>query len=193
MHPHFETYLQTHTTLLPDSIRRVSSMAIPHTLRRNEYILSTGEICRHKVFVISGMLRMFGTSADGSEHILQFAPENGWTLDVESYDKQIPSLVNISAIEPSVILCWTKADFTSLLSDIPQFRSFADQIIARNNYYSRQRMLTMLSATPEEKYESFVQNFPGYLSRLPLRMIAAYLGISLKTLTRIRHMQLQRS
>lgn len=139
------------------------------------------------------MLRMFSTSADGSEHILQFAPENGWTLDVESYDKQIPSLVNISAIEPSVILCWTKADFTSLLSDIPQFRSFADQIIARNTYYSRQRMLTMLSATPEERYESFVQNFPGYLSRLPLRMIAAYLGISIKTLTRIRHTQLIRS
>ncbi|CAM3840985.1 Crp/Fnr family transcriptional regulator [Mucilaginibacter galii] len=193
MHPHFETYLQTHTTLLPENIQRVSSMAIRHTLRRNEFILSTGEICRHKVFVISGMLRMFSTSADSSEHILQFAPENGWTLDVESYDKQIPSLVNISAIEPSVILCWTKADFTSLLSDIPQFKSFADQIVARNIYYNRQRMLTMLSATPEERYESFVREFPGYLLRLPLRMIAAYLGISIKTLTRIRHTQLLRS
>jgi CRP/FNR family transcriptional regulator len=53
-------------------------------------------------------------------------------------------------------------------------------------------LFTALSATPEEKYEEFVRTFPDLLSRLPLHMIAAYLGISLKTLTRIRAAQLHR-
>lgn len=193
MHPEFEAYLRTHTNLTPDVIRSISDLAVTRTLRRNDCIFSAGEICRHKVFVVSGMLRTFSESADGSEHILQFSPENNWALDVESYDKQVPSMVSLGAVEPTKVLYWHKADFNSLLSTIPQFRSFADQIIARNIYYSRQRMLMMLSATPEEKYEDFVREFPGYLLRLPLRMIAAYLGISLKTLTRIRHAQLQRS
>ncbi len=193
MHTEFETYLRTHSDLPPEAIRRISDLAIKRTLRRNEYLFSAGEICRHKVFVVSGMLRTFSASADGNEHILQFSPEHSWTLDVESYDQQVPSRVNISSVENSDILCWQKADFNSLLADIPQLKSFADQLIARNIYYSRQRMLTTLSGTAEEKYEDFIREFPGYLSRLPLRMIAAYLGISLKTLTRIRHAQLQRN
>jgi hypothetical protein len=51
----------------------------------------------------------------------------------------------------------------------------------------------MLGGTPEERYDKFVQDSPGLLSRLPLKMIASYLGISLKTLNRVRHAQLVRS
>jgi len=193
MHPEFENYLRTHSNLPPDAILHISSLAIKRTLRRNDCVFNAGEICRHKVFVLSGMLRTYSESADGSEHILQFSPEQTWTLDVESYDKEVPSVVNIGAVEPSEVLCWSKLDFNSILAAFPQFKALADQIIARNIYYNRQRMLTMLSSTPEEKYEEFVQAFPGYLLRLPLRMIAAYLGISIKTLTRIRHAQLQRN
>jgi CRP/FNR family transcriptional regulator len=193
MHTEFETYLRTQSNLPPDAIQRISSLAVKRTLRRNDHIFTAGGISRHKIFVVQGMLRTYSAGADGSEHILQFAPEHSWTLDVESYDKEVPSVVNIGAVEPSEVLCWNKADFNTLLAGIPQFRSLADQIIARNIYYNRQRMLTMLSATPEERYEDFVRDFPGYLSRLPLRMIAAYLGMSIKTLTRIRHAQLQRS
>ena len=192
MHPEFEAYLRKQCDLPPEMIRRISDFAIKRTLRRNECVFNAGDICRHKVFVISGLLRTFNATADGSEHILQFSPENSWTLDVESYDKEVPSRVSIGAVERSEILYWHKADFTSLLADLPQFKKFSEQLIARNIYYSRQRMLTMLSSSAEEKYDDFVSAFPGYLSRLPLRMIAAYLGISLKTLTRIRHAQLQR-
>jgi len=79
-----------------------------------------------------------------------------------------------------------------LLADIPQLKSFAERLISRNIYSSRQRLLTALSATPEEKYHEFTQSFPDLLARLPLHMIASYLGISIKTLTRIRQAQLRR-
>lgn len=193
MHIELEDYLQHKCELPAEAIRIISDLAIPRNLRRNENLFNAGEICRHKIFVVSGMLRTFSCAADGTEHILQFSPENSWTLDVESYDKQIPSQVNIGAVENSQVLCWQKSDFSALLANIPLFKSFSDRLIAQNIYYNRQRMLSTLSGTPEEKYDDFVRNFPGYLSRLPLRMIAAYLGISLKTLTRIRHAQIHRS
>ncbi|WP_121808007.1 Crp/Fnr family transcriptional regulator [Mucilaginibacter kameinonensis] len=191
MHPEFETYLRA-GNIAEEAIRRISNLAVQRTLRRNEILFSAGEVCRHKVFIASGFLYTFNISADGNQHILQFSPENSWTLDVESYDKQIPSEVSIAALEPSTILCWQKNDFEMLRAEIPQLKKFAEDLIARNTHYSRKRILLSLGATPEEKYEDFVQTFPGYLSRLPLRMIAAYLGISIKTLTRIRHAQLQR-
>lgn len=188
----FENYLRLQTDLSEDDIHRISALASTRKLRRNEFLLREGEICRHKVFIVSGLLRTFGITPDGSEHILQFSPENTWTLDAESYDRQTPSRYHINAVEPSELLLWAKADFNMLLADIPRLKNFAEQLISRNIHSGRQRLLTTLSGTPEQKYEDFVQNFPGMLSRLPLRMIAAYLGVSLKTLTRIRHAQLQR-
>jgi len=188
----FEKYLRLQTDLNQDDINRIIGLAVQRKLRRNEFLLREGDICRHKIFIASGMLRLYGLAPDGSEHILQFAPESSWTLDVESYDREVPAHTNIVAVEPSELLLWPKADFTRLLDDIPQLKNFSQQLISRNIYNSRQRLLTTLGGTPEQKYEDFVQNSPGLLPRLPLWMIASYLGISLKTLTRIRHAQLQR-
>jgi CRP-like cAMP-binding protein len=188
----FETYLRTHTSLSDEDIERITSAAMPRSLRRNELLLQQDQVCRHKTFIVNGLLRTFGIVEDGSEHILQFSPENSWTLDAESYDRETPSLFNIAAVERSELLLWTKADFDRLLTDIPELRTLSLQLISRSNYSSRQRLFTVLSATPEEKYEDFTRTFPHLLARLPLHLIAAYLGISLKTLTRIRHAQLHR-
>lgn len=186
----FENYLRTHTRLDVAAIERISSLAIPKILRRKELLLQQGQVCRYKVFIVKGLLRNFGIAADGSEHILQFSPENSWTLDVESYDKQTPAQFNIGAVERSEVLLWAKADFNQLVEEIMPLKAYTKQLISRNIYLSRQRLLSTLSGTPEEKYEDFVRTYPHLLARLPLRMIAAYLGISLKTLTRIRHAQL---
>lgn len=184
--------MASQTDLPAETIRHIGSMATFRQLTRNQALLSAGEICRHKIFVISGLLRSYHLRTDGSEHILQFCPEHTWTLDVESYDQQIPSLVTIQAVERSAVLLWAKPDFDKLLKDIPELKKFSERLISRTIYHNRNRILTILGGTPEERYADFLNAYPDYLARLPLRMVAAYLGISLKTLTRIRHAQLQR-
>lgn len=186
----FQQYICAHASLTEEELERVYLIADERVLKRNELLLTEGEICRHKTFIVSGMLRTFGTSDDGSEHILQFSTENNWALDAESYDKLAPSRFNIAAVERSQLLMWSKPDFDRLLHDIPALKSLAERLISRAIYTGRHRLLTALSATPEQKYIDFVQEFPSLVRRLPLHMIAAYLGISLKTLTRIRRTQI---
>lgn len=192
MHIEFENYMASQTDLPTETIAHIGSVATLRRLRRNEALLSAGEICRHKVFVLDGLLRTYHIKPDGNEHILHFSPQHTWTLDVESYDQQSPSLINIEAVERTAVLLWTKPDFDKLLKDIPELKKFSERLIARTVYNNRNRILTILSGTPEERYADFVNANPDFLTRLPLRMVAAYLGISLKTLTRIRHTQLRR-
>ena len=188
----FDTYLRTRTSLNDAEIEQIVLAAKPVSLQRNEALLQQGQVCRHKVFIVKGLLRIYGTGADGSEHILHFAPENGWAVEPESYHQQTPSQFTIAAIERSEVLLWTKPHFDRLLQDIPELTVLSEQLIMRTNINNRQRLFTTLSSTPEEKYEDFVRTYPDLLSRLPLHMIAAFLGISLKTLTRIRHAQVRR-
>ena len=188
----FLAYLTASSDIFVPDMEKIFLMAEQKTIDRNEFLLEQGQISQHKIFVVKGLLRNFSLSDEGNEHILQFNPENTWTLDVESYDNGTPARFNISAVEKSEVLIWEKSDFNSLLEEIPAFRSLSQSIISRNIYSSRQRILTAISATPEEKYTEFVsQNFE-LLSRLPLFMIASYLGISLKTLTRVRRAQFQK-
>jgi CRP-like cAMP-binding protein len=188
----FDTYLRTCTSLNNAEIEQIISAAKPVSLQRNEALLQQGQVCRHKTFIVKGLLRIYGIGADGGEHILYFSSENGWTLDPESYHQQTPSQFTIAAIERSELLLWTKPDFDRLLQEIPELTILSEQLINRSHFSNRQRLFTTLSSTPEEKYEDFVRTFPDLLARLPLHMIAAYLGISLKTLTRIRHAQVRR-
>ena len=188
----FDTYLRTRTHLGDEAIEQIGRAARPLQLRRNEFLLQQGQVCRHKTFIQKGLLRTYGTADDGAEHILQFAPEHHWALVAESYDRQEPPQFSICAVEPCELLLWSKADFERLLADIPGLAALAQQLITTNIHSSRLRLFSALSATPEEKYNDFVRQFPDLLARLPLHMIASYLGISLKTLTRIRHAQWQR-
>ncbi|ACU61774.1 putative transcriptional regulator, Crp/Fnr family [Chitinophaga pinensis DSM 2588] len=189
----FNNYLQVNTRLKEEEIDTIISFAVSRKLRKHEFLFHEGDICRHKYFVISGLLRSFSTGSDGTEHIIKFSPENSWTLDKESYDLQIAAHTSISAVEASHILSWSKADFERLNKEIPALNEFTTQLTADNIYNSSQRLVTTLSATPEEKYLDFVKNYPALLQRLPLKMIAAYLGVSLRTLDRIRHAQLPQS
>ena len=185
-----EKYLCLQGGFSENDLHRVSSLAVEKKLSRNEFLLRNGEVCRHKIFIVKGLLRTFGMTQDGNEHILKFSPENTWTLEKESYDQQTPARVNISAVEPSEVLLWTKPDFERLIEELPPLKWYTEKLTAQNIYSGSQRLLTTLSATPEEKYENFIQTYPQLLLRLPLKMIAAYLGISLRTLDRIRHAQL---
>ena len=70
----FETYFKTNANLSDTELETILSFATPKCLHRNELWLQEGQVCRHKIFINKGLLRTYGTAADGSEHILQFAP-----------------------------------------------------------------------------------------------------------------------
>jgi len=188
-----EQYLSTHTKLSETEIASICSLAKTQQLRRNEPLLAAGEVSRYKVFVQSGLLKVYTLSADSNETIFYFLQEQTWTsLDITSYKKQSPSSFYIAAIEPTELLVWDKRVFERLLSELPELKNYADQVGGQKVYLNQQRLMTALTGSPEEKYEQFKCDHPQLLLRLPLHMIAAYLGISVKTLTRIRHAQWMR-
>jgi len=189
----FQQYLQEYTQLSDAVIESICSLAKVRRLRRNESLLAVGEVSRYKIFVISGLLKVYTVSAEGNETIFHFLQEETWTsLDVESYEKQSPSSFYIKAVEPAEILLWNKLDFDHLLTEYAALKNYADQLGLRKVYLNQQRLMSALTGSTEEKYEHFKHDHSELLARIPLHMIAAYLGVSVKTITRIRHAQLTR-
>jgi len=124
---------------------------------------------------------------DKGEHILRFALENWWAGDRESYTLETLSKYNIEALEETAVLLWTKADFNNLLTTIPSLKKLMDSLIVKNQIANQNRIHAAITYTVEEQYNDFVKRYPGITNRIPLHMIASYLGVKRETLSRIRN------
>nr|WP_067062181.1 Crp/Fnr family transcriptional regulator [Mucilaginibacter sp. L294] len=188
----FKRYIKEKVKLSEEDLELIRSVAVEKIVRRKQLLLQQGEVCRYKIFICKGLLRTYRTREDGSEHVMMFSPETWWATDPESLNNQTPSFYYIDALEDSEVLLWTKKDFAMLCAKIPALKSYSEKLISTNLNIGRQRIFSALSATPEEKYDEFVASYPNIFARIPLHMVASYLGVSLKTLSRIRQAQLKR-
>lgn len=129
---------------------------------------------------------MYTVGNDGTEHILRFAAENWWISDRESYNNGTPSKCNIDALENCEFILIDKPAFLHLLTTIPKLKNFIDSLLARSYDAIQHRVIDTISYSTEEKYQHFITRFPDIFYRVPLHMIASYLGLSRETLSRVR-------
>jgi CRP-like cAMP-binding protein len=191
MFAEFEKYIREHTSVTDNDIKLFRETAVERTMRRKDFLLREGEICRYKAFVSKGFLRTYRTTENGNEHIMQFSPENCWTTDPESLENLTPSVCNIDALELTEVVMWTKKDFDYLFNNIPELKTYTDKLIYRNLHRTRERVFSAISSNAEEKYDEFIKTYPGIFTRVPLHMVASFLGVSRETLSRIRRAQVK--
>jgi CRP-like cAMP-binding protein len=192
MFQHFEAYINSTASFTQEELKLIYSLSMEKKLRRRQLLMHEGEVCRYKIFVCKGLLRTYRKKDDGSEYNMRFSPENYWTLDPESYNNQTPSKYNIEALEDAELLLWSRENFEELMVAIPVFKSYSEKLKESSLGASQDRILMNISYTAEEKYQAFITSFPDVFRRIPLHMVASYLGVSRETLSRIRHAQLKR-
>jgi len=188
----FKRYLHEKVAVTETALERISSLSIPTKLRRGEHLLKEGEVWRYRAFISKGLLRTYRTDDTGQIHVLRFAIENWWAGDSESYFSGKPSVCSIDALEPSEILLWKKDDFETLSNEIPALKEMRDKLVTRNLIATQNRLFFDNSHTAEEKYRNFLESYPEIARRVPLHMIASYLGVTRETLTRIRRQAAKR-
>jgi CRP-like cAMP-binding protein len=180
------TYLTAHGSFTAAELARIAAAASPKKLQRHDQLLQAGEVCRAQAFVTSGLLRLHRVGADGTEQIMRFAAANWWMCDLESFHHGLPAKGVIEALEESEVLLFSKEKWEALQRDIPAFNSLHTQILSRSLEAQCDRLHTALGMPAKERYEVFVKAFPAFHNRIPLRMVAAYLGVSRETLSRVR-------
>lgn len=182
----FETYIRNHSTFSNEDIAAIKSLAISKRLKKKQFLLRPGDVCRFHTFICSGCLRSYRIGSDGSEHILSFSHDNQWISDQVSLATNEPSTDYIDALEDSDIIQVSADSFKNLLRDIPNFDVLRTKIITEDSFRSRDHIYMMIGYQAEERYRHFVRLYPHLYHRIPLFMIASYLGVTRETLTRIR-------
>lgn len=185
----FDLLLQNiarHIALDPEESRFFTSLLQVRRLKKKEFLLRAGEVCRYETFVLEGCLRNYYLDDGGTEHILQFSVEDWWTSDLYSLLTETPATQFIDALEDTTVALLKKDDLEWLYRKVPKFERFF-RIMLQNAFIAHQRrILQNIGSTGEDRYRAFREKYPYLEQRLPQHQIAAYLGITPEFLSKIR-------
>ena len=175
-----------HISLDEEEISWFISIIKQQQVSKKELILREGQICKNISFVHSGILRAYHLDKEGKETTIMFALKDWWITDMFCFINQQPAMLNIEAVENSCIFQLQKNDLDKLYLKVPKFERFF-RIVMQNAYIREQlRVIENLSMKAEDRYNNFLNKYPQFAQRLPLKQIASYLGITPEFLSVLR-------
>lgn len=155
-------------------------------VQKREFLLTEGEKCKHYFFVTEGLTRTFYIDSKGKEVITSFAIENWWLTDIESFINRKRSSLSIQAIEPTKVLAITYEDLEKSYMETPSINTFFRMLTQNMVVAIQKRHNFYMKAEGKDRYEFIVQCLPEFVQRIPLRMLASYIGITPEHLSELR-------
>ncbi len=158
----------------------------PIEVKRNELLLSQGEICKHVYFIAKGCLQVFGHDTDMNEATRDIVIEDNWCSELISFGSGQPSTENIRAVEASQLLTIDRNGFLEMIQSVPQFDKVYKEILEASYANSVYRINTFVSLSSLERIKWLMQHRPTLMTRLSSKLIASYLGINKDVFSRLK-------
>lgn len=155
-------------------------------LAKNSYFVLHGKICRQVAFIKKGTLRTYYLNENAEEVTSCFCIENSLTTSYKSFILQQPSELAIQAIEDTELLVIDYADLQNLYQQSVVWQNIGRTIAERQYIVMEQYASVLCNETAKEKYLRLLKEQPSILNKASITDIATYLGVTRRTLSRIR-------
>lgn len=155
------------------------------TVRREEFLLRDGEICKNLYFINDGLLKCFYIHRD-REVCDWFFGRGETVVSIESFYDQVPGMDFIQALKDSVLFYITFDELNYLYRKFVEFNVVGR--VLTNKYFRiwhrQARNIRMLTA--EERYQYLLKTQPDLVNSVSVRDLASHLDMSRETLSRMR-------
>lgn len=186
MYEQLHDSISEYVSLTDEEWDLITNNVRPKRMLKRQFFLQEGDICQQIAFIEKGALYSYSVDKKGNQHVLQFGFEGWWIADLQSFLTNTPSTLNIEVLEDSELLIIDQQKQEKLLQEIPKYETYT-RILFQNAYMAlQQRLENALGRTAEEKYSRLMEQNPEFMNRVPLNLVASYLGISPETLSRVR-------
>jgi CRP-like cAMP-binding protein len=153
---------------------------------KNDIVFKHGKICNEYYYLEDGYMRAYTYDLEENDVTTAFYSSNQIVCELFSFFKRIPSKESIQALTDCK--CWyiTFDELQMIFHTMPEFREFGRTILINAIAGLKQRMLSTLHETAEERYSNLLLSNPEIFQHAPLKNIASFLGITDTSLSRIR-------
>lgn len=154
--------------------------------KRNQQLLTQGDICKYVYFVAKGCLQVYVYDQEMNETTRDIVIEDNWCSELISFGSGQPATENIRAVEPSALLAIDRQGFQLMMETVPQFDKVYKQILEASYANSVYRINTFVSLSALDRIKWLMQNRPTLMTRLSSKLIASYLGINKDVFSRLK-------
>lgn len=181
----FTSFLKEFQLLEPKEIELIVSTANLKQFKKGEYLLKSGKVAQHCYFLLSGLIREFHLR-DGDEKTTEFYTEGDPVNSFTSNLEQKPANHNLIAAEDSWVTVGSQSLELAMCQQIPRLEHIIRKEVEKNTGILQNKISTMISLTPQERYLNLLKERPGLSQRVPQHQIASYLGLTPESLSRLR-------
>jgi CRP-like cAMP-binding protein len=183
MQQQLREHLERIVSLTDEEFALVLAQFTSRQVRKHEFLIREGERVRELYFVVQGLLKLVHT--DGKAHIVSLAMEDWWEGDFAAYLAQAPATLSLQCLEDTAVWCLPLAGYEYLCQQLPQMARFFLVKFARGGIAAQQRIVSLLALPARERYERLLRQYPTLPQRVSKTLLAAYLGVSRETLSRL--------
>ena len=153
---------------------------------KGDYFLKEGTVNNCYMFLEDGFMRAFTFDLDGNDVTTNFYKSGQVVFEVASFFKRERSRENIQALTDCSGYAIDFNELNRLFHAIQHFREFGRMILVKGFIALKERTLSLINQTAEERYVNLINTNPEIFQYAPLKTIASYLGITDTSLSRIR-------
>ena len=175
------------TTLNDEQFDYFFSHFKKQSFKKGQAIITNGDMVDCEYFVISGCLKSFFINDELKMFILQFAMPTWWASDYNALYNHTKATINVDCITDTEVLCLTNSDREKLCSELHNAEHFFRWRTNKGYIATQKRLLSLMNNDAKHRYEELLKLYPELYNIVPKNLIAAYLGVSRETLSRLYH------
>lgn len=165
-------------------ITELIDISSPLELPTRHILVNQGELTESAYFVLDGLCHACYLTDDGKQYSKEFYWECDWVLGFESLINQQTSPFLLETLTPVTLLSFP-------VETIAKWRTQGNplyiKLLETQLLYKEAKERFMLLYSPQQRYQLFCESYPQLENRLTDYQIAAYLGISHISLSRIKN------
>jgi CRP-like cAMP-binding protein len=155
------------------------------SFKKGQAIISEGDRVEYEYFVLDGCLKSFYINDEVKMFILQFAMKEWWASDFNALYSNTRATINIDCITDTDVLLLSGTDREKICKEIHEVEYFFRWRTNRGYVASQKRLLSFMDKDVKHRYEELLAQYPALYNMVPKHLIAAYLGVSRETLSRM--------
>jgi CRP-like cAMP-binding protein len=155
------------------------------SFKKGQSIISAGDTVDCEYFVLEGCLKSFYINDDLKMFILQFAMPTWWASDYNALYSGAKATINVDCITDAHVLCLSNTNREKLCGEIHEVERFFRWRTNKGYVAAQKRLLSFMNNNARERYEELLKMYPQLYNIVPKHLIAAYLGVSRETLSRL--------
>jgi CRP-like cAMP-binding protein len=181
-----KTYFANNFQTTTAEIEQVVSAFKEKSVKKNETLISKGDICRYAFFVCKGSVRAYFIDDDGQEATRYIALENQFITTIHSFISQTPTNEFLEATEKAELLQISYNDFKKIIEETTLGRDLYNKQLEVAYIANHRRLESFLKMSAKQRYDFLLQTNPAIIQRLSNKIVASYLGITQESLSRIK-------